>query len=114
MGPRKPFAELTVAVMPGPAAHAEPTPRNSRPNPVFRTVFDQPTHAASKSLETATVRYSPGAKGAAHDHALSNPFARDGYGLCYGIPRLARSHLLAPVPAPPRAALAVRWLRSAC
>lgn len=82
MGPKKPFAALTVSVMPGPAAQAEPAPQNAGPNPVFRTVFDQLTNVAGKSLETVTVLYSPGAKGAAHEHAKSNPFARDGYGLC--------------------------------
>ena len=96
MGPKRPFAALPVAVMPGPAAHAELAPRDSGPNPVVRTVFDQPINVAGNSLETGTVRYSPWAKGAAHDHAMSNPFARDGCGLCYGIPRMARFHLLAP------------------
>src|ERR1700754_1494497 len=65
------FAALAVVVMLAPAAHAEPAPQNSDQNPVIRTVFDQPTNVAGKSLETVTVSYPPGAKSASHHHAKS-------------------------------------------
>jgi quercetin dioxygenase-like cupin family protein len=66
-----PVAALIVVVMLAPAAHAEPAPPNSDQNPVVRTVFDQPTNVAGKSLETVTVSYPPGAKSASHHHAKS-------------------------------------------
>lgn len=75
MASKRPFAALTVAVMPGPAAHADPAPPNSGASPIVRTVFDQPTNVAGKPLETVTVHYSAAAKGAAHEHARSNPVA---------------------------------------
>ena len=66
-----PVAALIVVVMLAPAAHAEPATQNSDQNPVVRTVFDQPTNVAGKSLETVTVIYPPGAKSEAHHHAKS-------------------------------------------
>jgi quercetin dioxygenase-like cupin family protein len=71
MALKVPLAALTVAVMLSPAAHAEPVPQNSDQIPVVRTVFDQPTDVAGKSMETVTVSYPPGAKSAAHHHAKS-------------------------------------------
>jgi quercetin dioxygenase-like cupin family protein len=71
MALKVPLAALTVAVMLSPAAHAEPVSQNSDQIPVVRTVFDQPTDVAGKSMETVTVSYPPGAKSAAHHHAKS-------------------------------------------
>jgi quercetin dioxygenase-like cupin family protein len=62
---------LIVAATLAPAAHAEPTPQNSSQKPVVRTVFDQPSNVAGKSLEGVTVTYPPGVKSAAHHHAKS-------------------------------------------
>ena len=66
-----PLAALIAVATLAPAAHAEPTPENSGQNPVVRTVFDQPTNVAGKSLEAVTVSYPPGAKSGAHHHAKS-------------------------------------------
>jgi quercetin dioxygenase-like cupin family protein len=66
-----PLAALTVAMLLGPAAHAEPTPENSDQNPFVRPVFNQPTNVPGKSLEAVTVSYPPGAKSRAHHHAKS-------------------------------------------
>src|SRR6516165_3635702 len=61
-----PLAALIAVATLSPAAHAAPTPENSGQNPVVRTVFDQPTNVAGKSLEAVTVSYPPGAKSGAH------------------------------------------------
>ena len=66
-----PLAILTVAVMLAPAAHADPAPKNSGPNPVIGKVFDQAANVPGKSLEAVTVSYPPGAKSGAHHHAKS-------------------------------------------
>ena len=73
MAPKMPLAALTLglAVILTPAAHAEPTPQNSRQNPVVRPVFNQPSNVAGKSLEAVTVSYAPGARSGAHHHARS-------------------------------------------
>jgi len=65
------LAVLAVAVMLGPAAHAEPIPQSSDEKPAVRPVFNSPTNVPGKSLEAVTVSYPPGAKSGAHHHADS-------------------------------------------
>jgi quercetin dioxygenase-like cupin family protein len=62
---------LIAGAILAPAAHAEPAPENSGQTPVVRTVFDQTTDLAGKSLVGVTVSYPPGAKSGAHHHAKS-------------------------------------------
>lgn len=66
-----PLVVLTLATMLAPAAHAEPNQDNSHQTPIVRTVFNQLTNVAGKSLEGVAVSYPPGAKSLAHQHAKS-------------------------------------------
>ncbi|OMC51557.1 cupin [Mycobacterium sp. IS-836] len=65
------LAVLTIAVMLGPSAHAEPPPENSDQTPSVRPVFNQLSNVSGKSIEAVTVSYPPGAKSEPHHHAKS-------------------------------------------
>lgn len=62
---------LLAAALFAPVAHADPASSDTDQTPVVRTVFEQATNVAGKSLEAVTVTYPPGARSAPHHHAKS-------------------------------------------